>query len=168
MRKNAPPKDYVFSLLSYDKETGRFTWLVQRGSIKPGRLAGSPQTSRGKTTYIQIRIDKKYYKAHHLAWLFQHGEWPAFDLDHEDGDGTNNRIANLRKCTMAQNKANSKIYKNNTTGHKGVFKVRNKWRVTIQKNGKRIQIGYFDTIDAAIAAYWEASQRLFGEFARAA
>jgi HNH endonuclease len=167
MRKIGPSKDYVFSLLSYDKETGQFTWLVQRGSIKPGRIAGSPQTSRGKT-YIQIRIDKKFYKGHHLAWLFQHGEWPTFDLDHEDGDGTNNRISNLRKCTMTQNKANSKTYKNNTTGHKGVFKVWDKWRVTIQKDRKRIQVGYFNSLEAAIAAYWEASQRLFGEFARAA
>ncbi len=169
MRKLGLDKNYVFDLLSYDSESGIFYWKVSRGSVKPGRIAGSPQTSKGKT-YIQIRIDKSFYKAHHLAWLFQHNEWPRFDLDHVDGIGTNNRIANLRKCTMSQNKANSKKYKNNKSGHKGVFwrAKLNKWSVSIQCNGKRIYVGLFVKLEDAVAAYWEKSIQLFGKFARAA
>jgi len=167
MRGAGLDKNYVSEILSYDRESGIFHWLVSRGSVKAGRVAGSPQTSRGKT-YIQIRIDKRFYKAHHLAWLFHHVEWPMFDLDHVDGDGTNNRIQNLRKCTMSQNKGNSRRYKNNRSGHKGVFFRRGKWSVSIQKDRVRIHVGTFTDLEEAVAAYWRASKNLFGKFARAA
>lgn len=169
MRKAQIPKEYVFSILSYNREDGSFTWLETRGSVKAGRQAGSPQHSRGRT-YIQIRIDKTYYKGHHLAWLFITGEWPSFDLDHEDGDGTNNKPGNLRPCTKAQNKANSRTYKNNKTGYKSVVyeKDTNRWYATIQCNGKRKKLPRCKTPEAAYRHYVLAAKELFGEFARLA
>lgn len=166
---NKPDKNYLFGILSYNAENGLFTWLESRGTVAIGCIAGARSTSRGKT-YIYIKIDKRLYKAHHLAWLFHHREWPTFDLDHIDGDGTNNRIANLRKCSMSENKANSKIYKNNKSGFKGVsfHKRSKKWIAYININKKRTNLGSFDKAEDAAKVYWAAAKKLHGKFARAA
>lgn len=169
MRKKPIDKNYIFSLLSFDQATGEFTWLVSRGTVKSGKRAGTPQIGRGKE-YAQIKIDKRVYLAHHLAWLFTYKEWPAHDIDHIDGDGTNNRPENLRKCDMSQNKANSKTYKNNTSGFKCVVldKQSGKWYCTIQWRGKRQKSPRFNTPEEAHEFYISRSKELFGAFARAA
>lgn len=168
MQKQKPNKDYIFSILSYDPESGQLTWRADRGRVFAGQRAGSPNHSRGKT-YIQVKIDGFFYKAHQLAWLFCYGEWPDTNIDHIDGNGANNKICNLRKCTMSQNKANSKIYKNNSSGLKGVFfdKKTKKYRVSIQKDKKRYCLGRFNSLDEAAAVYLSKAKELFGDFARA-
>ena len=89
-------------------------------------------------------------------------------VDHIDGDGLNNRRANLRLATPLQNARNQKMYKNNTSGYKGVFwsKSRSRWVARIGLNGKRICLGYFKQPEAAYSAYCEAVKEYFGEFAR--
>lgn len=161
-----PDVDYLRSILFYAPETGKFTWLESRGSIAAGSPAGPRSTSRGKT-YIYIKIDKRLYQAHRLAWLMVRGQLPDNDIDHKDGDSENNRFCNLRDCSMSQNKANSKTYKNNKSGYKGVFLTEGRYRVSIQKNRKRIHIGRFDTAEEAAKAYEAVAKEIFGEFARA-
>lgn len=169
MRQTKISKEIVFGLLSYDKNSGDFTWLVRRNAVRApaGGRAGTTHTSRNKS-YIVIIINGKQYKAHHLAWLFHYGEWPDSDLDHRDGDGTNNRITNLRPCNMSENKANSKRYKNNKSGFKGVFwdKKEQRFVVSIQWEKKRRKIGRFKTLEEAASAYKRAAEGLFGDFAR--
>lgn len=169
MEKIGPDKNYVFSILSYDRESGWFLWKESRGSTRAGRRAGSCSLSNGKP-YRRIKIDKVLYSEHHLAWLFEYGEWPPFDLDHIDGDGENNKISNLRPCTMSQNKGNSKKYKNNKSGHKGVFwrKDIQRWTVSIQCERRRIYLGRFVKYEDAVAAYNSAAEKYFADFARAA
>lgn len=168
MRKKPIPIEYVRKLIGYDPTSGILTWLESKGRAIVGQVAGAKQTSRGKT-YIQVKIDRSYYKGHQLAWVLYYGIWPMFDLDHIDGDGTNNRVDNLRPCSMAQNKANSRRYKNNKSGHKGVFwkKDSKNWSVSIQKNGVRRHLGRFSSYDDAVAAYTNEAKALYGEFARA-
>jgi hypothetical protein len=67
---------------------------------------------------------------------------------------------------MSQNKANSRKYKNNKSGVKGVFKDGNKYYVSIQCDKKRIKIGSYYTLEEASSAYATAANKLFGEFAR--
>lgn len=167
MRKKLT-KSYVSSLLSYNSKTGIFTWLVSRGSVKEGRIAGTVNNSRGKLYWV-VKIDEAFYGAHKLAWLLEHNEWPK-SLDHIDGNGLNNRIVNLRPCSMSQNKGNSLSYKNNHSGAKGVWfdKRLQKYRVTIQCNKKRVFVGMYVEFDVAKEAYAVAARKLFGEFARAA
>lgn len=88
--------------------------------------------------------------------------------DHIDGDGLNNQRSNLRLATPAQNVRNTRIQKNNKSGHKGVSwdKTSNKWRTAIQVDGKGKTLGRFSKIEDAIAAYEEAATKLFGEFKR--
>jgi hypothetical protein len=89
-------------------------------------------------------------------------------IDHIDGDGLNNRRANLRLCTTSQNGANRGKQSNNTSGFKGVswHKASNRWRATINVNGKHKHIGNFETPEAAYKAYCEAAAYYFGEFAK--
>jgi hypothetical protein len=86
-------------------------------------------------------------------------------VDHRDGDGLNNRRSNLRPCTDSQNQANAPIRSDNTSGFKGVSFTRGKWRAFIRFHKKRFFLGCFESPQAAAAAYDQAAQRLFGEFA---
>ena len=55
---------------------------------------------------------------------------------------------------------------NNTSGSIGVFcyKAKNKWRAHIQKDGKNIHLGYFETKEEAIEARSKAEETYFKEF----
>lgn len=85
-------------------------------------------------------------------------------VDHINGDKTDNRRANLRVCRIAENIRGAKLSKKNTTGCKGVTKVagKNKWVATIRLDLKRICLGTFDNVEAAAAAYKEASLKYHG------
>ncbi len=87
-------------------------------------------------------------------------------VDHINGDGTDNRRANLRAATHAQNMRNRKKHKNNTSGFKGVSPMRGKWRAQIRFEGRKHHLGIFDSPEEAAEAYDEAARRLHGEFAR--
>lgn len=89
-------------ILDYNPETGIFTWKVMLAHRrKPGDVAGS--LTHG---YIEIGIENHSYRAHHLAWLYIHGELPQGMIDHIDGNRVNNAIANLRIATNQQNSQN--------------------------------------------------------------
>jgi len=149
-------------LLEYNQETGGFTWRVRRGPARAGSKAGSV----GRAGYLSIETGGRVYQAHRLAWFYVYGEWPLGDLDHKDMVKTNNRIDNLRLATPSQNKANSRLHRNNTSGLKGAHYRRRRrggrWQAKIQQ----VSLGHFDTAEEAHAAYVKAAQERFGEFAR--
>jgi hypothetical protein len=151
-------------LLSYDPETGVFTRLVGRSG--PNARAGDVAGCDNGQGYIRIYIDGRPYKAHRLAWFYMHGVWPS-EMDHRNGNRSDNRIANLREVTRAENKANFSAYRNNTSGYPGVSSWNGRWKAQIQKDGKKEFLGYHSTPEAARDAYVAAAQRLFGEFMRA-
>lgn len=90
------------------------------------------------------------------------------EVDHKDGNGLNNTRANLRSATKSQNMHNQKISTRNTSGFKGVSKIKGRWESNIRLNGKKRRLGIFDTPEAASAAYAKASAALHGEFGRVA
>ena len=154
----------VQDLFSYNPETGEFTRKARRQGARVGQVCGSPD-SHG---YLQIKINGRNYFAHRLAWLVVYGEWPKHQIDHIDRNPTNNRIANLREATNSQNNHNRGQQVNNTSGYKGVCwnKRAKRWKAYIKLHGRRTHLGYFNTADAAHAAYCVAAQELHGEFAR--
>lgn len=89
-------------------------------------------------------------------------------VDHIDGDSLNNRRANLRKATNAQNQANRGAQANNTSGYKGVYwsKADRKWKAFIRVNKKMLHLGYFSKPEDAHKAYIDAAKKYFGEYAR--
>ena len=90
---------------------------------------------------------------------------PDFETDHINRNGLDNRRANLRVCTPSQNQANSR--KVGPSGVRGVYRKRGKWVASIRVRGRRIQVGTFETIIDAGAAYARAAKEYFGEFAKA-
>ncbi|WP_395454812.1 HNH endonuclease signature motif containing protein [Azospirillum melinis] len=160
-----PTQERVRELFNYDPETGIFTWRISRtGSIRVGQVAG---TVRKVTGYVRIHVDGKFYYAHRLAWLYMTGEWPAEEIDHINRQGGDNRFANLRPASRAQNGGNTSIRRRNKSGVKGVswYKRGRKWKAQIMMNGKNCSLGCFNTISEAAAAYAAAAELCYGEYA---
>lgn len=157
-------KERLKEVLSYDPETGIFTSLISRGSIKPGDVINGCK-SHG---YLVTRIDDVLYRLHRLAWLYMYGEWPKGDTDHLNMIRDDNRIINLREATRSENMRNSIGRSNNLSGVKGVSfdKARNKWQAHISVNKTHIALGRFDTKERAANAYKNAAKNLHGEFMR--
>jgi hypothetical protein len=90
-------------------------------------------------------------------------------VDHINHDGLDNRKANLRPATLAQNSRNRRKVK--TAGHyskyKGLtwYKSKQKWGAMIMANRKSKFLGYFDDEVEAARAYDVAARELHGEFA---
>lgn len=146
---------------SYDPQTGIFIRL--RSHNRPAGTEAGHVTDRG---YICVHINGRSYRAHRLAWLYMTGAMPPsnMDIDHINGIRTDNRFANLRLATRSENIANSKKYKSNSTGFKGVFKDKNRWRVQMTVNGRKIGKGSYKTPEQAYEAYCKAAKEYFGEF----
>lgn len=88
------------------------------------------------------------------------------EVDHIDGDKLNNRRSNLRFATHSQNNMNKPRQSNNTTGFKGVHKLKStgKYQAYIKKDGKRIHLGTYSTAQDAARAYVAVAEILFKEF----
>lgn len=139
--------------LKYDSTTGIFTWLSGKYKNKQAGTIGGTLPDNG---YIKITINKKEYKAHRLAWLYVHGEFPPKLLDHINRDRTDNRIDNLRVADDATNSKNQTLYKNNTSGYHGITSHGDKWRARINVNGKKIHLGIFENLQDAVKARKQA------------
>lgn len=111
---------------------------------------------------VQVWVKKKIYYAHRLIYLYHHGVLPK-QIDHIDGNPLNNKIENLRAATNAQNQINIGLTSQNTTGYKGVYKVkRNKpYKAVLARK----HIGYFATAIDAARAYDVEAFKIYGDFA---
>jgi hypothetical protein len=89
----------LISRVHYNAENGHFTAVNKSARRNKGEILGN-KDSNG---HIQITINKKLYLAHRCAWLWFYGEWPEHDIDHINGDRSDNRLINLRKATRSQN-----------------------------------------------------------------
>jgi hypothetical protein len=89
-------------------------------------------------------------------------------VDHIDGDGLNNRRANLRPADHHSNACNVGPKRSNTSGFKGVNRHRatGRWMAQIQVDGRRIYLGLFAAAENAAHAYDQAARIHHGEFAR--
>lgn len=92
--------------------------------------------------------------------------WPL--VDHRNGDGLDNRRANLRPATVGQNNQNRAAQANNTSGFKGVSwqRSRGQWRASIRADGRVFHLGEYTTPEEAARAYDAAALSLHGAFAR--
>ena len=151
-------------VLRYEPERGVFFW--NRPPKNHPRLqeyvAGGISSG-----YVMIKIDGRKYKAHRLAWLYTHGEWPNGDLDHINGCPLDNRMKNLRVATNPQNQAN-RLRERNKATPKGVRRLPSgNFQARISVNKKQILLGIFNSPSEAQSAYIEAAEKFYGEFARA-
>ncbi len=120
-------------LLHYNPDTGVFT------RKKNGRTAGGIARNGAGKPYWSMSVDGKTHKAHRLAWLFSFGHLPKNDIDHEDGNGLNNKISNLRDVSHHINCKNRRLQSNNSSGYNGVCWVKKEstWRICWTEGGVR-------------------------------
>lgn len=148
----------VEELLSYNPETGIFTWRKDRRAVaKKGDVAGSLDHG-----YIRIKLGGRKCNAHRLAWLMVTGSMPAGVVDHINGDRSDNRFCNLRDTTPkvnAQNRRSASKDKQFTDVIGPSFQTgRRKWLVNVKVDGKSRFVGRFDNLADANEAYVKAKR----------
>jgi len=131
--------------LHYNPETGIFTWIIKKSGITCNSRAGYISI-RG---YEKIKINGKLYSSHRLAWLYMNNKFPAEEIDHINGNTSDNRIINLRDISKRRNQGNRAIHrKGKLVGAVFMPKIK-KWRAQIMINKEIIYLGYFFTeVDA--------------------
>lgn len=155
--------DFIKSCLSYDENTGFFTWMPRpRDHFKSGRAwkmwntryAGERAGSINDKGYVVISLCGIEILAHRIAWLLTTGNWPKVHMDHLNGETSDNSIANIRCVTRIENMMNKSRYSNNSSGVTGVYWIKSmdRWKANITVNGKNTHLGYFREILDAVAA----------------
>jgi len=127
--------------------------------------------------------DEDYERLSLHTWCYDHGYARSFDpgymhrfivdvpkdkvIDHINGDGLDNRKANLRVCERWQNICNQGKSSRNTSGHKGVtwHKGAQKWMVELRAAGRRHYLGLYVDLSEAAKVYQDATEKYHGEFA---
>jgi hypothetical protein len=162
---------YLKECLSYDPETGVFTWMPDRpeSHFRSKRdqnswrtqFAGSKAGGMDNMGYICMWVGRKSQRAHRLAWLYIHGRLPSGQIDHINGQRADNRIANLREANHQENGRNQKRPKSNTSGHTGVCwnPRNNNWFAQIAISGENKYLGSFKFLEEAITARKHAEKR---------
>lgn len=132
--------------LEYLPETGVFIWKI--GQLK-GMPAGCLSVSRGKE-YIRIRVQGELILAHVLAWFYVHRQWPKSELDHLNGDGTDNRITNLELSNRLKNNSNTGK-RSDAKEHASVMNVKSGRFAAIAKFNKcSYWLGTYNTLEEAL------------------
>ena len=148
--------DTLKHILHYDPTSGVFTWKVNSGRSKPGKVAG--YLNKG---YVVIGYKGKSCLAHRLAFLYMTGKYPILEVDHIDGCPSNNKWTNLREVSSKQNKENRyKANKNSKHGFLGVTKNHKNYMAHIYHNNKSIYLGTFGSPEEAHNKYLEAKRQL--------
>lgn len=172
--KALPSKEVLRQLLRYEPDTGKLFWkerlpeMFREGNIGKnaackvwnGRYAGNRADRKGKYGYCQVRIFDVTYYAHRITWIILNGEIPkGYEIDHINGERSDNVLANLRLVSRAENSRNLKRPKSNSSGSIGVRQEKGKWAATIVFESRKIFLGYFDEKDQAIKARRDAQQK---------
>lgn len=154
LNMNEISQSYLKSKLQYNHETGIFVWL------KNNKRAGFTHSSG----YRRIKLKNHPVTEHRLVWLYIYGYIPE-QVDHINGNRSDNRLKNLRQATNQQNQQNKRTpSSNNKSGYLGVSlcKKSKKWKATISINNISITIGYYDCPQKAHDAYLTRKRQVHG------
>lgn len=155
-------QEQLKKLVHYDPTTGIFTRRINNRKIGTTMSIG----------YVSFSVNKQLDYAHRLAFLYMTGEIPEV-VDHVNKIKDDNRWINLRAANKSTNSANSKLFKTNTSGYKGVRydgnrNLKKPFRAILSRreNGKRKNkhLGYYSTALEAHSAYVAAAKSKYGEF----
>lgn len=161
--KRITPRE-VSRLLKYDTETGKLYWKsrVDNAGGFNVKFAGKEAfTSTERKGYKNGRINGDNMKAHRVAWAIHYGEWPEDQIDHINGDKSDNRICNLRPATNEYNCRNKGMSSRNTSGYNGVSlcKRRGVWVGKYKKDYIDINVGTFNCPTSAGIAVMRAQMK---------
>lgn len=115
--------------------------------------------------YARTVLDSENHK-----YMFFHSyvlnEFPSKNrvCDHINRNKLDNRRQNLRIVSTRENNINQKTYKNNSSGHTGVYfhPSINKWIAYIGYKKQNINCGSYETYEEAVAAREKAELEYYG------
>jgi len=151
-------------IVSYDPEAGTFQWKPRPAKMFKTQKAHKAWKKRFENQAAFVYENERGYKrtvifgvpyyAHRLAWALHHGEWPVSEIDHINGNPSDNRIGNLRSADHTENCRNLKRPSNNTSGVIGVswLEDRQKWQAYIDDGIGRIPLGKYKDFKEAVIA----------------
>ncbi len=151
-----PAPGLLRELLSYNPQSGEFRWGERQGKAR--RFSGSVAGCAMPIGYIGIRINGRLLYAHRLAWVMMTGEQPPEIIDHINGNGLDNRWANLRRSNSSGNTLNS----SRAFGHARLTGCRNvtyqegrslPFKVQLVIDGRRLVARFDNLLDAAACAF---------------
>ena len=163
-----PAQERLRELFDCDPIAGTLIWR-RRDDVDPafnGRFAGKRAGALSGRCW-RVMVDHRNLTYHRVIWKWVHGTEPP-EIDHINGDASDNRITNLRAATRLLNAKNKAPNKGKTLP-KGVTLGKNcvNYQAQIVSNGVKEILGYFATPEDAHQAYLEAAEVRFGEWARA-
>lgn len=134
--------------------------ITDRVYLKDGGLYWKDNSERvgclNHEGYRVFGLDGKQYKEHREIFFIVNGYYPN-QIDHIDGNKSNNIPENLRSATSKQNQYNRK----DILGYR--FK-RGKYEARISHDGKRLFLGNYNCPTAARLAYLKAAKELYGDY----
>ena len=136
-------------IISYDPKTG----IISRNNSKKP----NPKQVNHNNNGLRIMINRTSYRHGRLIWFYMVGHWPKGEVDHIDGNSSNNKLNNLRDVTSGQNKFNM-----NRIGYTIRKNRRKKYFVRVRVEGREISIGYFLTTKEARKQYVKAKIKHHG------
>lgn len=176
-KRPLPSQEVLRQLLRYDDATGKLYWLPRSEDWFRDAKYHTPEgkaaqwnakyadreafTSNNKKGYRIGAVLGTGYLAHRVIWKLIYGCDPLAQIDHMDGDTSNNRVSNLRMATAAENAQNRRVSCVNNSGQVGVSLTENgTWSATIKVNRRARRLGTFKTKDEASEAYRKAKRLL--------
>lgn len=147
----------VRHLFNYEPETGLIWHRIDK---KGGPRAGDPAGTPDGNGYLRVQMDGMRTRGHRIAWVHYYGSEPNHDIDHINGDRSDNRIANLRDVPRRVNLENLRKPKGNMFGLLGVRKNKSRFSAQITSKGEHMCLGTYDTPEQAHEAYLKAKREL--------
>ena len=151
----------IKSMYTYSPETGCLLWANDNRSKgwKKTQSKGLPAfTTIERKGYKNGKVLGLLMKEHRVVWAWHFGKWPDFQIDHINGNTSDNRIENLRQVENDVNCRNQSMPKSNTSGYVGVSfhsQIR-LWSAKYRKDYKDYHVGYFQCKTAAAIAVMQA------------
>lgn len=163
-----PSPDLLRQLLSYDRQTGRLTWIernarnirngggtARSAAVWNGKYAGRPADATISNGYRIVVVHGRRIPAHRAAWAIEFGTWPNAEIDHLNHVRCDNRIENLRDVPRSENCKNQSLRSDNKSGLVGIWERKPKawgarWQVIISAGGRIVQRRAFRCLGAAV------------------
>ena len=153
-------KEDILDIFNYNINTGIFTWKKSRRGVAKGVVAGTLR----QDGYVHLCIGEERHFAHRVVYLLMEGYMPE-QVDHINGNRSDNRWENLRACTPSENSQNRRIT-NSKSGFKNVnwHEQTKKWRVQVMIDGKSRSFGLYSNIEDAKRVAIIARKEIHGDF----
>ena len=156
--KPLPSLERLEEVFRIDEE-GRLFWKSKPNpNVNISRIKiGAQANKKNSNGYFDVQLDGQKYRVHRIVWALLHKKDPGdFQVDHVNGNRTDNSPSNLRLCNNGQNQLNAKIHSNNKSGIKGVCLTSSQHEKPWLSYYRGKILGRFTTIEEAAKAVADA------------